>query len=136
MSIIIQYFEYSLALPSLGLEWKLTVSIFVVTAEFFKFTAISIQLLICVQLFGPHGLQHTGLPCLSPTPGAYSNSCNYISDVIQPSQLLSYPSPPAFNLSQHQGLFQWVGFSDQVAKVLWFQLQHQSFQLIFRTDFL
>ena len=46
------------------------------------------------------------------------------------------PSPPAFNLSQHQGLFKWVSFSHQVAKVLDFQLQHQSFQWIFRTDLL
>ena len=46
------------------------------------------------------------------------------------------PSLPAFNLSQHQGLFQWVSSSHQVAKVLALQLQHQSFQWIFRTDFL
>ena len=46
------------------------------------------------------------------------------------------PSPPAFNLSQRQGIFQWVSASHQVAKVLEFQLQHQSFQWIFRTDFL
>ena len=45
-------------------------------------------------------------------------------------------SPPSLNLSWHQGLFQWVGSSHQVAKVLEFQLQHQSFQWIFRTDFL
>ena len=49
---------------------------------------------------------------------------------------LSSPSPPAFNLSQHQGLFKRVSSSHQVAKVLEFQLQHQSFQWIFRTDFL
>ena len=48
--------------------------------------------------------------------------------------ILSSPSPPAFNLSQHQGLFRWVSSSHQVAKVL--ELQHQSFQWIFRTDFL
>ena len=53
---------------------------------------------------------------------------------IQPSHPLSSPSPPAFNLSQHQGLFQWVRSSYQVAKVLEFQLQHQSFHWIFRTD--
>ena len=46
------------------------------------------------------------------------------------------PSPFAFNLSQHQGLFQWVSSSHQVAKVLEFQLQHQSFQWTFRVDFL
>ena len=59
-----------------------------------------------------------------------------ISDAIQPSQPLSSPSPSAFTLSQNQGLFQWVSSSHQVAKVLKFQLQHQSFQWIFRTDFL
>ena len=61
---------------------------------------------------------------------------NHVGDAILPSYSLSYPSPPAFNLSQHQGLFQWVSSSHQVAKVLEFQLQHQSFQWIFRTDFL
>ena len=57
-------------------------------------------------------------------------------DAIQPSHPLSSPSPPAFNLSQKQGLFQWVGSSHQVAKVLELQLQHQSFQWIVRVDFL
>ena len=59
-----------------------------------------------------------------------------IDDAIQPSHPLSSPSPPALNLSQHQGLFKWVSFSHQVAKVLEFQLQHQSFQWMFRVDFL
>ena len=55
---------------------------------------------------------------------------------IQPSPPLSSPSPPALNLSQHQGLFQWVSSLYQVAKVLEFQLQHQSFQWTPRTDLL
>ena len=59
-----------------------------------------------------------------------------VSDAIQPSDPLSTPSPLAFILSQHQGLFQWVSSLHQVAKVLEFQLQHQSFLWIFRTDFL
>ena len=59
-----------------------------------------------------------------------------VSDAIQPTYLLSSLSPPAFNPFQHQGLFQWVGSWHQVAKVLELQLQHQSFQWIFRTDFL
>ena len=58
------------------------------------------------------------------------------TDASQPSHSLSSPSPKAFNLSQHQGLFQWVSSLHQVAKVLEFQLQHQSFQRIFRTYFL
>ena len=61
---------------------------------------------------------------------------HWVGDAIQPSQPLSSPSPPAFNLSQHQSLFKWVSSSHQVAKVLEFQLQHQSFQWIFRADFL
>jgi len=51
-----------------------------------------------------------------------------VSDVIQPSHPLLSPTPPAFNLSQHQGLFKGVSASHEVAKVLEFQLQHQSFQ--------
>ena len=51
-----------------------------------------------------------------------------VGDAIQPSHPLSTPSPPAFNLSQHQGLFKWVSSLHQVAKVLEFQLQPQSFQ--------
>ena len=61
---------------------------------------------------------------------------HWVSDDIQPSHPLSSSSPPAFNLSQHQGFFQWVSSLHQVAKVLEFQLQHQSFQWIFSTDFL
>ena len=70
-----------------------------------------------------------------PTPGACSSSCSS-SWWCHPSHPLSSPSPPAFNLSQKQGLLQSVSSLHQVAKVLEFQLQHQSFQWIFRTDFL
>ena len=59
-----------------------------------------------------------------------------MGDAIQPSHPLLSPSPPAFNLSQHQGLFQWVSSLHQVAKVLEFQLQHQSFQRNPRADLL
>ena len=73
----------------------------------------------------PHGLQHTRPPCLSLSPRVCSNSCPLrchatISSSVAPS--------PALNLSQHQGLFQRVGSSHQVATVLGLQLQHQSFQ--------
>jgi len=54
--------------------------------------------------------------------------------ILWPPHPLSSPSPPTFNLSQHQGLFQWVSSLHQVAKVLEFQLQHQSFQWMFSTD--
>jgi len=60
-------------------------------------------------------------------------------ELVMPSNhliFLSSPSPSAFNLSQHQGLFKWASSLHQVAKVLKLQLQHQSFQWVFRTDFL
>ena len=59
-----------------------------------------------------------------------------VNDAIQPAHPRSSPSPPAPNPSQHQSLFQWVSSSHQVVKVLEIQLQHQSFQWIFRIDFL
>ena len=78
----------------------------------------------------------TPLPCPSPNPRACSNSC-LSSQWCHPNHLiLSSPSPPAFSLSQHQGLFKWVNSSQQVAKVLEFQIQHQFFQWKFRTDIL
>ena len=61
---------------------------------------------------------------------------HHVSDAIQPSHPLLSPSPLTFSLAQHHCLFQWVSFSHQVATVLKFQLQHQSLQWIFRTDFL
>ena len=62
--------------------------------------------------------------------------CMSIESVTQPSQPLSSPSPHTFNLSHHQGLFQWVSSSHHVAQVLAFQFQHQCFQWIFRNGFL
>ena len=82
----------------------------------------------------PHELQHTRPSCPSRTPGVYSTLVHWVGDAIQPSHPLSSPSPPAFNLFHHQGLFQWIGSSHQVAKVL--ELQHQSFQQIFRVGFM
>ena len=61
---------------------------------------------------------------------------HWVGETIQSSDSLSSPSPPAFNLSQLQGLFQWVSSSHHVAKALELQLQHQFLQWIFRTDFL
>ena len=84
----------------------------------------------------PHGLQHARPPCPSPTPGLTQTHVHGVSGASQPSHPLSSPSPPAFNLSKHQGLFKRVSSSHQVARVLELQLQLQSFQCIFRTDLL
>ena len=85
--------------------------------------------------FRPHKLQHTMLLCPFLHLRVGSNSCPLSSDAIQPSHPLSLSSPPAFNLSQHQGVFQRVSSFYQLVKVLEFQLQRQSFQWIFRVDF-
>ena len=77
-----------------------------------------------------------GLPVHHQLPEFTQTHVNWISDAIQPSHPLSSTSLPAFKLSQHQGLFQGVRSSHQVAKVLEFQLQHQSFQWTPRTDLL
>ena len=83
----------------------------------------------------PHEPQNARSPCPPPTPKVHPNHVHCVSDAIQPSHPLSSPSP-ALNLSQHQGLFQWVSSSHHVAKVLEFQLQHQSFQWAPRTHLL
>ena len=89
----------------------------------------------CPTLCNPMDCSRSGFPAHHKLPELPQTAVHWVSDAIQPSHPLS-PSPPAFNLAQHQGLFQWVSSSHQVAKVLEFQLQHQSFQWIFRTDFL
>ena len=75
-----------------------------------------------------------GFPVHHQFPEPAQTHVHQAGDVIQPSHLLSSPSPPPFNLSQHQGLFHWVHSLHQVVKVLELQLQHQSFQWIFRTN--
>ena len=78
----------------------------------------------------PHGLQHTGLPCPSPTPGACSNSCPLSWWCYPTISSSAVPFSSHLQSFQHQGLFKWVSSSHQVAKVLEFHLQHQSFQYI------
>ena len=89
----------------------------------------------CPTLCGPMDCGTPGFPIHHQLPELAQTHVHRVRDAIQPSHPLSSPSPPAFNL-EHQGLFQWVSSSHQVAKVLELQLQHQSFQWIFRTDFL
>ena len=84
----------------------------------------------------PHGPQHASFPVPHYLLEFAQTHVHWVDDSIQPSYPLSPLSLPVFNLSQHQGLFQWVGSSHQVAKVSEVQLQHQSFQWIFRVDFL
>ena len=78
----------------------------------------SVQSLSCVQLCDRKDCSMPGFPVHHQFPGLAQTHVRRVSDAIQPSYSLSSPSPPAFNLSQYQGLFQWVGSLHQVAKVL------------------
>ena len=91
---------------------------------------------LCPTLCNPWDCSMPAFPVHHQLPEPTQTHVHHVSDAIQPPHPLSSLSPPTFNLSQHQGLFQWVSSSHQVAKVLEFQLQHQSFQWIFWTDFL
>ena len=90
----------------------------------------------CLTLWDPLDCSTPGLPVHHQLPELTQTYVHWVSDAIQPSHPLLSPSPPALNLSQHQGLLKWVSSSHLVAKVLEVQLQHQSFQWIFRSDFL
>ena len=86
----------------------------------------------CPTLCDPMDCIMPGLPVHHQLPEITQTHVHWVCDVIQPSHPLSSPSPPALNLSQHQGLFQWVCSLHKVAKVLELQIQHQSLQWIFK----
>ena len=90
----------------------------------------------CLMLCNPMDCGTPGLPVHHQLLEFTQTHVHWVSDALHPSHLLSSPSPLALNLSQHQGLFQLVSSSHQVAKVLGFQLQHQSFQWALKTDLL
>ena len=90
----------------------------------------------CPTLCTPMDCSMTDLPVHHQVPESTQTHVHWIGDAIQPSHPLSSPSPPSFNLSQHQSLFKWVSSLHQVAKVLEFQFQHLSFQWTLRTDLL
>ena len=101
-----------------------------------KCQSVSLVAQSCPILCEPMDCSTPGFPVHHKLPEFTQTHVHRVGDATQPSHHLSSPSPPIFNLSQHQGLFQGVSSSHQVAKVLEFQLQHQPFQWIFRTDVL
>ena len=86
----------------------------------------SVQLVaqLCLTLCDTMNCNMPGLSVHQQLPQFTQTHVHWVSDAIQPSHLLSSSSPPALNLSQNQGLFKWFSSSQQVAKVLEFQLQH------------
>ena len=95
--------------------------------------SLVIQSLSCVQLCNPTDCSTPGFTVLHHLLELAQTHVHWFHDANQPSHPLSHPSPPAFNFSHQQDLFQWVGSLHQVSKVLKFQ--HQSFQCIFKVDF-
>ena len=91
---------------------------------------------LCPTSCNPMNHSRPGLPIHHQLLKFTQTYVHWVGDAIQPSHPLSSPSPPAPNPSQHQGLFQWVNSSHEVAKVLELQSQHQSFQWTPRTDLL
>ena len=112
--------------------WKeyLNIYIYYVSVQFSSFAQS------CLTLCDPMNCSTPGFPVHHQFPELTQTHVHGVSNAIQPSHPLLSPSPPALNLSQHQGLFKRVSSSHQVAKVLEFQLQHQSFQWTPRTDLL
>ena len=84
--------------------------------------SVQFQSLLCPTLRDPMNCSTPGLPVHHQLPEFTQTHVHRVRDAIQPSHPLSSPSPPAPNPSQHQGLFQWVNSSHQVAEVLEFQL--------------
>ena len=91
---------------------------------------------LCPTLCDPMDCSTPGFPVHQQLSELAQIHVHQVGDTLWPSHPLLLPSPPAFNLSQHQDLFKWVNTSHQVAKVLALQLQHRSFQWMFRNDFL
>ena len=90
----------------------------------------------CPTLCDPMNHSMPGLPVHQQLPEFTQTHVHWVGNAVQPSHPLSSPSPPAPNSSQYQSIFQWVNSSHEVAKVLEFQLQHQSFQWTPRTGLL
>ena len=103
---------------------------------FIKISSVRLNSVMSDSLWSDMVCTTPGFPIHHQLPELTQTHVHRIGDAIQPSLPLLCPSPPTFNLSQHQDLFKWVSSLHQVDKVLEFQLQHQAFQWIFRSDFL
>ena len=110
---------------SSNLSHKLFTTVGIITSCSVQFSSVTQS---CLTLCDPMNHSMPGLPIHHQFPEFTQTHVLRVGDVIQPSHPLSSPSPPAPNPSQHQGLFQSVNSLHEVAKVLEFQLQHQSFQ--------
>ena len=130
--IVVIFYEITMHVELVNTEWTIAPG---VSAKFssVEFSSVAQS---CPPLCDPMNCSMPGLPVHHQLPEFTQTHVHQVSDAIQPAHPLSSPSPPAPNPSQHQGLFQWVNSSHEVAKVFEFQLQHQSIQWTPRTDLL
>ena len=118
------------------LSWLCSLTISSSFAPFSSSVHFSSVTQLCPTLCNPMDCSMPAFPVHHQLLNPTQTHVYWVSDAIQPLHPLLSPSPPPFNLSQNQGLFKWVNSLQQVAKILEFQIQHQSFQWIFRTEFL
>ena len=128
------------SVQSLHMSWSRlflnVLFVYVISPFLLRFSQLSSVAQSCLTLCDTMDCSMPGFPVHHQLPDPTQTQVQWVSDAIQPSHPLLFLSSPAFNLSQHQGLFQWVSSSHQVAKVLKCKLEHQSLQWIFRTDIL
>ena len=110
---------------SLFLPWKYINQYHFSKSHSVQFSSVTQS---CPTPCNPMNRSTPGLPVYHQLPEYTQTHVHWVGDALQPPHPLSSPSPPALNLSQDQGLFKWVSSLHQVAKVLEFQLQHQSFK--------
>ena len=121
-----QWKRFSLSLASgICLTLKIPLSFHLTSLPTHNFSSVA---QLCPTPCDPMNRSTPSLTVHHQLPELTQTHVHWVGDAIQPSHPLSSPSPPAPNPSQHQGLFQWVNSLHQVAKVLKFQLQNQSFQ--------
>ena len=125
--------EYSVKYVNAKQVSNVTKNIAVICLSSLQFSSVAQS---CPTLCNPMNRSMPGLPVHHQLLEFTQTHVHQVSDAIQPSHPLSSPSPPAPNPSQHQHLFQWVNSLHEVAKVLEFQLQHQSLQWTPRADLL
>ena len=106
------------AIASLSCQGALLSNVLIPQVTFLIFQVLSSVAQSCRTLCDPMNCSTPGLPVHHQLPELTQTHVHWVSDAIQPSHPLSSPSPPAFNLSQPQGLFKWVSSSHQIAKVL------------------
>ena len=104
--------------------------------SFLSFSSAQFSRSVVSDSLQPMNCSTPGLPVHHQVPEPAQTHVHWVGNAIQPSHPLLAPVSPAFNLSQHQGLFKWISSLHHVTKVLEFQLQHQSFQWTLRTDLL